>query len=43
MPRRGQKDIHNIAPWLGMFQPLLAEKTFKSAYLILHSYSGLPG
>src|SRR5262245_51028434 len=39
----GQKDIDNIPPWLRMFQPLLTEKIFKDANLILHSYSGLPG
>src|SRR5262249_4448413 len=37
MPVGGQKDIHNIAPWLGVFQPLLAEKIFKDTNLILHS------
>src|SRR5262249_19978832 len=43
MSLRGQKDIDNITPWLGMFQPLRAEKIFEDADLILHSCSGLPG
>jgi hypothetical protein len=37
MPVRGQKDIHNIAPWLRVFQPLPAEKIFKDTNLILHN------
>src|SRR5262245_17076811 len=37
MPVRSQKNIHNIAPWLRVFQPLLAEKIFEDANFILHS------
>ena len=34
----GQKDIHDIAPRLRVFQPLLAEKIFEDANLILHKH-----
>src|SRR5438876_606629 len=43
MSLRGQKDIDNITPWLGMFQPLRAEKLFEDANLILHSCSARNG